>query len=147
MPCCQLVVTYQCFIASIHAAACSGVMSTGVRSVTPVLAASGCWLAWLPVVCCALLHAVVWILHHIFGLFFRLLASYWVHNRAGKAMSNCNNKFCDFDLRLACFCMQAVHIVECIGVENCPIALGIALICHCGLGIVDFMCHVPMVLK
>ena len=34
-------------------------------------------------------------------------------------------------------------MVECIGVENCPWALGIALICHCGLGKVNFMYDVP----
>ena len=81
-------------------------------------------------------------------MFFQLLASFRVHNRAGKVTSSCNNKFGDFDLRLACFCVQAVHIVECIGVENCPWALGIALIFHCGLEIaVFYMCCVPMVLK
>ena len=54
-------------------------------------------------------------------------------------MSSCNNKFGNFDLRLACFCMQAIHIVECIGVENCPWALGITLVCHCGLEIVVYL--------
>ena len=41
--------------------------------------------------------------------------------------------------------MQGVHIVECISEENCPKALGIALICHCGLGMVKFMCSVPVI--
>ena len=65
-----------------------------------------------------------------FGLFFRLLTSYRAHNRAGKAMSSSINKFGNFGLRMACFCMQGVQIVEYIGVENWPWALGIALICH-----------------
>ena len=43
--------------------------------------------------------------------------------------------------------MQGVHIVECTGEENCQWALGIALICLCGLGMVNFMCSVPVVLK
>ena len=43
--------------------------------------------------------------------------------------------------------MQGVHIVDCIDVENCPQALGIGLICHHGLRIVNFMCSVLMVLK
>ena len=79
---------------------------------------------------------------HNFGLFYRLLAFCKVHNRAGKVMSNCNNKFGKFNLRLACLCVQAAHIVECVSVENCPWALIVALICHCGLGIIIFQCAV-----
>ena len=62
-------------------------------------------------------------------------------------MSSCLTKFGSFGVSIACFCMQGVHIVKCIGEENCPQTLGITLICHCGLGMVNFMCSVPMVFK
>ena len=88
-----------------------------------------CWFFAVPfftAVCRVARLSIVGIMHHYFGLLFRFLASCRDPYRAGKAMSNCNNKFGNFDLRLAFFCMQAVHIVECIGVENCPWALSIA---------------------
>ena len=71
-------------------------------------------------------------------LFCRLLASFCkVHCRSGKVMSHSKNKFGNFHLRLACFCMQAVHIFECVSVEVLPWALGVAYSCHCGLEIIE----------
>ena len=96
-------------------------------------------------VCSVVRLAVVWIIHHLFGLLFGFLASCRVPNRVGKVMFSCINKFGNSGVRIACFCVQGAHIVECIDVEHCPQAFGIALICHCGLRIVNFMCNVPMV--
>ena len=54
-------------------------------------------------------------------------------------MSGCNNEFCYLHLRLACFCVQAVQIVECSSVKCVPWALNIAYVCHCGLEMIVFL--------
>ena len=139
------------FSALLHAAVCSVATFMGVRGGAPIPAARGCWLALLPGVCCALFYAVVhsvmrlsviWSMCYFPWLLLRLLASI----RAWKVMPCCLNKFGNFGVGRACFCMQVVHVVKCTGKEYCPWGLGIALLCHCGLKKVNFVCNVPMVL-
>ena len=134
-----------------HAVVCGVATFMGVSGGIPIPAVSGYWLAWLPGVCCTICHAVVcsvvrlsvfWSMCCFPRLLFRLHASI----RAYKVMPSCLNKFSDF-VWGGHVCMQGVHIVEFIGEEYCPWTLGIVLLCHSDLEIVNFVCNVQMVLK